>query len=520
LLYSLSVDRGVLATASELFEARHYPGVVALISDALQEDPDSVPLLLVRARAHIALRRDLEAQADLRDIIRLDPQCSSAYRMLGELAARRNENESAAIFFREALRLDPNDIEAETWLAVVEVKHTSRPAAVAQKLPAPAAAAGRFPSAEPRFAKGTRSPDDEPTDQFRAAPSRSSRREDSQSRIPTARRREDSQSRITTARGEDSQPGIKRPQRPLERPVAKAGPDIKTDREIEALPPPPAVPFAGGSSPELEAFRTGGQPTAKPQPVARVALVKQPAQSAASQTQQRTITRHTIPRHQVVTQQPIAQPRHANVFQAYPAETHEHKAADVMGEIEITERSERTSAHSTVERTTGHRTNLAARGDDYRGHVEHAGYRREFTPPCQEPERPGLWARGSEPEVPAIAPHQPTLALRLEPASVEQQTLQGAQPVRRPLSQPGPSSLSSPASHARGPLPELPGFDEYLVSTGILTRERLRAAQAYQRSMRVQLATAIVTLGLATPQRIEWAVVAHQSLIGRSGERG
>jgi hypothetical protein len=58
---------------------------------------------------------------------------------------------------------------------------------------------------------------------------------------------------------------------------------------------------------------------------------------------------------------------------------------------------------------------------------------------------------------------------------------------------------------------ELPGFGEYLVATGILTRERLRAAQAYQRSMKVQLSTAIVTLGLASPQRIEWAAVAHQS---------
>jgi hypothetical protein len=33
--------------------------------------------------------------------------------------------------------------------------------------------------------------------------------------------------------------------------------------------------------------------------------------------------------------------------------------------------------------------------------------------------------------------------------------------------------------------------------------------------MRVQLATAIVTLGLASPQRIEWAAVAHQSQLAR-----
>ena len=159
-----------MATAGELFESRHYPGVVALVSDALEDEPDCVPMLLLRARSHIALRRDLDAQADLRDIIRLDPQCGLAYRLLGELAARRDQNESAAIFFREALRLDPGDREAADWLAIAEA--SIRPAAVASKLPAPAAAAGRVPSSAsprrhpraetlPRFAKGTNPPADE-----------------------------------------------------------------------------------------------------------------------------------------------------------------------------------------------------------------------------------------------------------------------------------------------------------------------------------------------------------------------
>jgi len=240
------VDRGVLATANELFEARHYRSVVALINDALEAEPEHVPLLIVRARAHFALRRDLEAQADLRDIVRLDPQCSAAYRMLGELAARRDEYESAAIFFREAVRLSPGDCDASDWLAIIE--STSRPAAAATTLPAPAAAAGRFPN-------GTRPPTDKPV----------------------------------LARG-----------------------SVKT------------------IDPETNPF--------------------------------------------------VVSPR------------------------------------------------------------------------------PRPMTRGA---------------------------------------------------------PELQGFGDYLVETGILTRERLRAAQAYQRSMRVQLSTAIVTLGLATPQRIEWAAVAHQSQLPR-----
>lgn len=299
MLFSDSVDHGVLATAAELFEARHYPGVVALINDALEEDPEHVPLLLVRARAHIALRRDLEAQADLRDIIRLDPQCSLAYRLLGELAARRDENESAAIFFREALRLNPGDRDAADWLAIVD--KPARPAAVAPKLPAPATAAGRFP----RFATGTTPPVDfeRPTKPF------------------------------TGARGS--------------RPKSEWH---ASDSDIPPLPETP--PAARGSQP-------------KPTPI------------------------------------PVR--------------------------------------------------------------------------------------LGSQP-----------------PISDVKTTLPGAQPQR-----------IAQRSHARGPIPELPGFGDYLVESGILTRERLRAAQAYQRSMRVQLSTAIVTLGLATPQRIEWAAVAHQSQLAR-----
>jgi tetratricopeptide (TPR) repeat protein len=270
-----------MASADELFEARHFPGVVALVSDALDETPDCIPLLLLRARAHIALRRDLEAQTDLREIIRLDPQCGVAYRLIGEVAARRDENESAAIFFREALRLDPGDEEAHDWLMVVAP--SVRPAAVAQKLPAPATAAGRFPrhDSQPRFAKGTQAPDEE--------------------RATQPYRGHQAKLRVAT-----------------------------------------------GSSPELQPL---------------------PDEDVAA---------------------PIA-------------------------------------------------------------------------------------------------------------------TKQGAQPIRRPVSQ----------APQRGAVPELPGFGEYLVSTGILTRERLRAAQAYQRSMKVQLSTAIVTLGLATPQRIEWAAVAHQSQLAR-----
>lgn len=289
-----------------------------MCSDALEDEPECLPLILIRARAQIALRRDLEAQADLRDLIRLDPQCGMAYRLLGELAARRDENESAASFFREALRLDPDDREANDWLLIVDA--SLRPAAAAARLPATAAATGRVAMEQRRdpgpvrFARGTQHPDQ-------------------------------------TA-------------------------DESLDQTSEQPPERPTRPFARGSDRQGEAWRTP-----RGRPVVRLAPLTLPPEDTATP------------------------------------------------KVTLTGR-----------------------------------------PPTQPPAK----------EAPRLAPPPRTTRTTLRAAT-----------------------------------PELPGFGEYLVSTGILTRERLRAAQAYQRSMKVQLSTAIVTLGLATPQRIEWAAVAHQSELAR-----
>jgi hypothetical protein len=341
------VDRGVIATANELFEARHYPSVIALISDALEDEPEHVPLLVLRARANLALRRDLEAQADLRDIIRLDPQCGTAYRLLGQLAARRDENESAAIFFREALRLDPEDREASEWLQILGA--TSRPAAAANKLPAPAAAAGRFPRARTGG--------------------------DGQPRSPSS-----------PARGE----------RPGSHARFAKGTHAPDDER-------PTQPKRSGEGPTLRLGSADGlRPTRDSRP---------PAESWSSGS--------------VTTADNLRPARNESV------------------------------------------ASLASTGGGIR-------VAREL--PLPAPEDTADMSRRQEPI----------------------RTLTGRPP--RPVTR---------------SIPELPGFGEYLVDTGILTRERLRAAQAYQRSMKVQLSTAIVTLGLATPQRIEWAAVAHGSQLGR-----
>lgn len=295
------MDRAVIATAAELLEGRHFPGVIAICADALEAEPECVPLLVLRARAHIALRRGLDAQRDLREIVRLDPRCAIAYRLLGELAARRDENAAAAGFLREALRLAPDDRAAADWLQIVEA------------------------AAQPR----------EPA---RAELSLSAALEGAE--LDDLDDADDADDRAMVDPGDAEAPRFARgTQAPVERP---------TQPFTGSLRPPAAAPVAV-------------YPTPTPTPL---------------------------------------------------------------------------PAPSPVPTLTGRPTP---------------------TPPARQ-------------------------APRMSP---------------RPV--------------GRGGLPELPGFGDYLVAQGILTRERLRAAQAYQRSMKVQLATAIVTLGLASPQRIEWAVVAHQS---------
>jgi tetratricopeptide (TPR) repeat protein len=133
-----------MRAAIELYRARHYSSVIAALADAIDYEPGNLHLKLLRAKAWLALRCDLEAQQDLSDVIRSDPRCSTAYRLLGELAVRKDEIASARIFLREALRLDPGDAEATDWLALTDAR--VRPSAAAEKLPAAAAADGHFES--------------------------------------------------------------------------------------------------------------------------------------------------------------------------------------------------------------------------------------------------------------------------------------------------------------------------------------------------------------------------------------
>lgn len=131
---------GGMHEALELFRARQYPGVVALCSDVLDARPHDLEPRLLLARALLALRRDVEARHTLRRCLRIDARCGAAYRLLGELALRRDELASARLFLGEALRIDPDDADATELIGVVQ--SLFQPTAVVEKLPAATAAVG------------------------------------------------------------------------------------------------------------------------------------------------------------------------------------------------------------------------------------------------------------------------------------------------------------------------------------------------------------------------------------------
>jgi tetratricopeptide (TPR) repeat protein len=110
----------VLRAALQLYRARQFPAAAVVCGEAVENDPDNLYLRLLRARALLALRNDGEAQKELAECVTRDPRCAEAFRLLGELGIRRDEAESAAVFLREALRLDPGHTEAEEWLGVAE----------------------------------------------------------------------------------------------------------------------------------------------------------------------------------------------------------------------------------------------------------------------------------------------------------------------------------------------------------------------------------------------------------------
>ncbi len=98
---------------------------------------------ILLARALIALRRDEEAHRELSQCLRHQPRCAEAYQLLGHVSVLRDEFDSAAIFLRECLRLNPHDAAAQDLLDILDNRWI-QPTVAVEKLPAATAAVGPF----------------------------------------------------------------------------------------------------------------------------------------------------------------------------------------------------------------------------------------------------------------------------------------------------------------------------------------------------------------------------------------
>jgi tetratricopeptide (TPR) repeat protein len=107
--------------ARELLDAGQYAGVVAVCCQQLELGQEEGALLLLRARAWIALGQPAQAIDDLREVLRLDPQCGAAYRALGRLLMSSGDLAAARAAFVGALSQGAgDDREARAQLAAVD----------------------------------------------------------------------------------------------------------------------------------------------------------------------------------------------------------------------------------------------------------------------------------------------------------------------------------------------------------------------------------------------------------------
>jgi tetratricopeptide (TPR) repeat protein len=145
----------IMQPAVELFERGHFSSVVAVCMDALGEQPDDTRVRTLLARALVALRQDRQAERELGELLRRDGNSSMAFQLLGEIAYRRDELQSAQIYFRESSRLDPQNASARIWLDVTLTTHRSGPSQSASGMDESGPPVLPKPASRRLFAKGT-----------------------------------------------------------------------------------------------------------------------------------------------------------------------------------------------------------------------------------------------------------------------------------------------------------------------------------------------------------------------------
>ena len=101
----------ILAEAQLLRDAKAHAEALALLTDAIENDPDTADLLYDRAMVAEKMNKLAIMEADLRRVIELRPEHAHAYNALGYSLAERNLRLNEAYdLVQKALKFAPNDV--------------------------------------------------------------------------------------------------------------------------------------------------------------------------------------------------------------------------------------------------------------------------------------------------------------------------------------------------------------------------------------------------------------------------
>lgn len=101
-----------------------FPEALKHYTEAIKRNPDDAKLYSNRAACYVKLLELQLALRDCDDCIRLDPKFIKGYLRKGQVLMAMKEEAKAAVAYRKALELDPNNEEATDGLSRAQAGHS------------------------------------------------------------------------------------------------------------------------------------------------------------------------------------------------------------------------------------------------------------------------------------------------------------------------------------------------------------------------------------------------------------
>ncbi|HEX2173675.1 MAG TPA: phosphoribosylamine--glycine ligase [Dehalococcoidia bacterium] len=124
-------ERETIERAEREIAAGHNKTAVALLAEAVEQSPESVPLRAALANAQAAHGDLQQARAAWRDVVARAPHAAEAHHNLGVVCLHLREDQVAIECIREALRLDPGFALAHSSLGAIQAGLGDVPSAIA-----------------------------------------------------------------------------------------------------------------------------------------------------------------------------------------------------------------------------------------------------------------------------------------------------------------------------------------------------------------------------------------------------